>query len=99
MPEISLTYSSTRCLPASRITCAASRRRSASSTPRPVPACTISAVRKRAAWHAGIERVLAAPLEPPVTVLLAPYLEVVGALNERGRLKNYPRPPPLGPAP
>ena len=46
-------------------------------------------------WHAGIERVLAAPLEPPVTVLLAPYLEVVGALNERGRLKTYPGSPAL----
>src|SRR5476651_1728618 len=38
-------------------------------------------------WHNGIERLLAAQLPAPVNALLAPYLEVIGALNERGRLK------------
>jgi len=46
-------------------------------------------------WHDGIERLLAAQLAPPVAALLAPYLEVVGALNERGRLKTYPGSPAL----
>ena len=31
----------------------------------------------------------------PVAALLAPYLEVVGALNERGRLTVYPGSPAL----
>ncbi len=46
-------------------------------------------------WHDGIERLLAAPLAAPVAELLAPYLDVVGALNERGRLKTYPGSPAL----
>jgi 23S rRNA (adenine2030-N6)-methyltransferase len=46
-------------------------------------------------WHEGIERLMAATLEAPVAALLAPYLEVVGALNERGRLKTYPGSPAL----
>ncbi len=46
-------------------------------------------------WHDGIERLLAAKLSEPVTKLLAPYLEVVGALNERGRLKLYPGSPAI----
>ena len=46
-------------------------------------------------WHDGIERLLAAPLAAEVAELLAPYLEVVGALNERGRLKTYPGSPAL----
>ena len=40
-------------------------------------------------WHDGIERLLAVPA--PAASLLAPYLEVIGALNERGDLKVYPR--------
>ena len=46
-------------------------------------------------WHDGIERLMAAPLAAPVAALLAPYLEVVGALNERGRLTVYPGSPAL----
>jgi 23S rRNA (adenine2030-N6)-methyltransferase len=46
-------------------------------------------------WHDGIERLLTAQLAAPVAALLAPYLEVVGALNERGRLKTYPGSPAL----
>jgi len=46
-------------------------------------------------WHDGIERLLAAPLPPPVAALLAPYLEVIDALNERGRLTLYPGSPAL----
>ena len=38
---------------------------------------------------------MAAQLAAPVAALLAPYLEVVGALNERGRLKIYPGSPAL----
>jgi len=46
-------------------------------------------------WHDGIERLMAAQLAAPVDALLAPYLEVIGALNERGRLKTYPGSPAL----
>jgi 23S rRNA (adenine2030-N6)-methyltransferase len=46
-------------------------------------------------WRDGIERLLAAQLAPEIVELLAPYLEVVGALNERGRLKTYPGSPAL----
>ena len=46
-------------------------------------------------WHDGIERLVAAQLAAPVAALLAPYLEVVDALNERGRLKTYPGSPAL----
>ena len=46
-------------------------------------------------WHDGIERLLAAQLPQPVAALLAPYLEVIGALNERGRLKLYPGSPAI----
>jgi 23S rRNA (adenine2030-N6)-methyltransferase len=46
-------------------------------------------------WHDGIERLTAATLAAPVAALLATYLEVVGALNERGRLKYYPGSPAI----
>jgi len=46
-------------------------------------------------WHDGIERLVAAQFAAPVAALLAPYLEVVDALNERGRLKTYPGSPAL----
>ena len=46
-------------------------------------------------WRDGIARLMAAPLAAPVAALLAPYLEVVGALNERGWLKTYPGSPAL----
>ena len=44
-------------------------------------------------WHDGIERLLAAQLSAPLAALLAPYLEVVGAFNERGKLTAYPGSP------
>ena len=46
-------------------------------------------------WHDGIERLLAASLAAPVATLLAPYLEVMAALNERSQLKTYPGSPAL----
>ena len=46
-------------------------------------------------WHEGIERLMAAPLEAALAGLLAPYLDVIGALNERGRLNIYPGSPAL----
>ncbi len=46
-------------------------------------------------WRDGIEKLLAAPLQESVAALLAPYLDVVGALNERGRLNVYPGSPAL----
>jgi len=46
-------------------------------------------------WHDGIERLLAAKLPAPAAALLSPYLEVIGALNEPGRLKLYPGSPAI----
>jgi 23S rRNA (adenine2030-N6)-methyltransferase len=50
-------------------------------------------------WHGGIERLLAAKdsgrLPDKMAALLKPYLEVIGALNERGRLAVYPGSPAL----
>lgn len=46
-------------------------------------------------WHAGIEKLMAAQLPEAVATLLSPYLEVIGALNERGRLRIYPGSPAL----
>lgn len=46
-------------------------------------------------WHDGIERLLAANLSAPAAALLTPYLEVIGALNEPGRLKLYPGSPAI----
>ena len=46
-------------------------------------------------WHDGIEKLMAAELAAPVAELLSPYLEVIGALNEHGRLKLYPGSPAL----
>jgi 23S rRNA (adenine2030-N6)-methyltransferase len=46
-------------------------------------------------WRDGIVKLLAAPLPEPVAALLAPYLEVVGALNDRGRISLYPGSPAL----
>jgi len=46
-------------------------------------------------WHDGIEKLLAAALPDDVSALLAPYLDVIGALNERGRLSVYPGSPAI----
>ena len=46
-------------------------------------------------WRDGIERLLATQLAAPLAALLAPFLEVVGALNERDRLTTYPGSPAL----
>jgi 23S rRNA (adenine2030-N6)-methyltransferase len=46
-------------------------------------------------WHDGIERLTAAPLAAPVAALLKPYLEVIGALNERDSLTRYPGSPAI----
>jgi 23S rRNA (adenine2030-N6)-methyltransferase len=46
-------------------------------------------------WHDGIERLMAATLAPLIAELLSPYLEVIGALNERGKLLTYPGSPAL----
>jgi 23S rRNA (adenine2030-N6)-methyltransferase len=46
-------------------------------------------------WRDGIARLMAASPSEPVSSLLAPYLEVIGALNERGRLDRYPGSPAL----
>jgi 23S rRNA (adenine2030-N6)-methyltransferase len=50
-------------------------------------------------WHDGIERLLAAKadggLPARVVELLAPYLDVVGALNAPGKLTAYPGSPAL----
>jgi len=51
--------------------------------------------RRSGEWHDGIERLMMAALPAPVAELLAPYLEVIGALNERGRLTSYPGSPAL----
>jgi 23S rRNA (adenine2030-N6)-methyltransferase len=46
-------------------------------------------------WHDGIARLMAAPLAADLAALLAPYLDVIGALNERGTLRLYPGSPAL----
>ena len=46
---------------------------------RPVSCLIGSEASRGGEWHDGIERLLAAQLPTSVTVLLAPYLEVIGA--------------------
>lgn len=46
-------------------------------------------------WHDGIEKLLAAALSGEVAALLKPYLDVIGALNERDRLRIYPGSPAI----
>ncbi len=46
-------------------------------------------------WYDGIARLMAAQLPEKAAALLAPYLDVIGALNERGRLKIYPGSPAI----
>jgi 23S rRNA (adenine2030-N6)-methyltransferase len=54
---------------------------------------TGSEAKRGGEWHDGIEKLMAAKLAPKVAAVLAPYLEVIGALNEPGRLKLYPGSP------
>jgi 23S rRNA (adenine2030-N6)-methyltransferase len=56
---------------------------------------TSSEAKRGGEWHDGIARLMTAKLSDPVAALLAPYLEVIGALNERGRLKIYPGSPAI----
>lgn len=44
-------------------------------------------------WHDGIGKLMAAQFSAPVAALLAPYLEVIGALNAPGQIKLYPGSP------
>jgi 23S rRNA (adenine2030-N6)-methyltransferase len=56
---------------------------------------TGSEAKRGGEWLDGIERLLAAKLPAQATVLLSPYLEVIGALNEPGRLYLYPGSPAI----
>ncbi len=49
-------------------------------------------------WRDGIGRLLAAPLDPDVRALLAPYLDAVAARNPPGTLALYPGSPALAQA-
>jgi 23S rRNA (adenine2030-N6)-methyltransferase len=46
-------------------------------------------------WYDGIARLMAAQFPEKAAALLAPYLDVIGALNERDRLKIYPGSPAI----
>jgi 23S rRNA (adenine2030-N6)-methyltransferase len=46
-------------------------------------------------WQDGIGRLVKAPLAAPVASLLAPYLDVIGAINEPRELKLYPGSPAI----
>ena len=56
---------------------------------------TASEASRGGEWHEGIERLLATTLPADAAALLAPYLEVIGALNERGQLRLYPGSPAI----
>ena len=56
---------------------------------------TSDAATRGGEWHGGIEKLLCAKIPQAVEQLLAPYLDVVGALNERDRLRTYPGSPAL----
>jgi len=56
---------------------------------------TSSEASRSGEWHDGIERLMAARFPRAIADLLSPYLEVVNALNERGRLRVYPGSPAL----
>jgi 23S rRNA (adenine2030-N6)-methyltransferase len=49
-------------------------------------------------WRDGIERLTQAKLSPPVSALVAPYLDAVSALNPDGRHTTYPGSPALAQA-
>jgi 23S rRNA (adenine2030-N6)-methyltransferase len=56
---------------------------------------TSDAATRAGEWHRGIERLLSAKISEAVKQLLAPYLDVIGALNQPGRLTTYPGSPAL----
>jgi 23S rRNA (adenine2030-N6)-methyltransferase len=56
---------------------------------------TSDAATRSGEWHDGIEKLLSADVPANVAALLAPYLDVVAAINERGRLRRYPGSPAL----
>ncbi len=62
----------------------------ARSTTSPVPQAA-----RGGEWHDGIEKLMAAQLPEAAAALLAPFLDVIGALNERGRLSVYPGSPAI----
>ncbi len=51
--------------------------------------------RRSGEWRDGIARLMAASLPEPAAALLAPYLEVIGAFNDRDRLVSYPGSPAI----
>lgn len=56
---------------------------------------TSDAATRGGEWHLGIERLLSAKISEATRQLLAPYLDVIGALNQPGRLTVYPGSPAL----
>jgi 23S rRNA (adenine2030-N6)-methyltransferase len=46
-------------------------------------------------WHAGVERIFSARLDPSAAAVLAPYLDVLAAYNPDGRLRIYPGSPAI----
>ena len=46
-------------------------------------------------WQGGIGKLMDAQIPPTVANLLSPYLDVVRAINERGKLRTYPGSPAL----
>ncbi|MFY9685980.1 MAG: 23S rRNA (adenine(2030)-N(6))-methyltransferase RlmJ [Pseudolabrys sp.] len=56
---------------------------------------TSDAATRGGEWHRGIERLLSAKTSEAVEQLLTPYLDVIGALNQPGRLTIYPGSPAL----
>ena len=63
----------------------------------PAPGSTTCADRKRPAVRngAGVQRLLAAPIEGEARALLAPYLDVLRALNPGDELATYPGSPAI----
>ena len=51
--------------------------------------------RRGGEWQAGIGKLISAKISKAAANLLSPYLEVVGALNEKERLRVYPGSPAL----
>jgi 23S rRNA (adenine2030-N6)-methyltransferase len=56
---------------------------------------TSDAATRAGEWHDGVEKLLSAKIPATVAPLLAPYLEVIAALNEKHRLRIYPGSPAL----